>query len=59
MMTGTCRCFNLRHHLARGIEQSARRAHGDQHCLGVAAGGGVQAALQVLGGDRLNGVRGC
>ena len=43
-------------HLAGGIEQAAGRAHGDEHGCRIAAGGVVQAALEVLGGDGLDGV---
>jgi len=53
---GHLRCLDVGHHLAGGIEQSTGRAHGDEHSLGVAAGGVVQAALHVFGGDGLDGV---
>ena len=41
---------------AGGVEQAAGGAHGDEDGGGVAGGGFVEAALEVLGGDGLDGV---
>ena len=43
-------------HDAGGVEQAAGCAHGDEDQLGVLAGGLLEAALEVVGGDGLDGV---
>ena len=56
MMTGTLRGFDVGDHLAGGFEQAAGGAHGDEDGGGVAGGGVGEAAVEVLGGDGLDGV---
>ena len=55
-MTGTGECFDGLDHGAGGVEQAAGSAHGDEDALGVLAGGFLEAALKVVGGDGLDGV---
>ena len=44
------------HHLARGIEQAARRIDLDEHCTGVLGRGQVQPSRHIARADGLNGV---
>ena len=48
------RCQNIGHHLPHGIQQAARRIHHHQHGSCVHIGGAINAALQIIGADRLN-----